>query len=81
MSQEGERPVGAAAAGLDELTSELEAAAQRLRAGELEGDAAAELVERCAQLAARIAAGLDAESRGASEASGGAGERGQERLL
>jgi hypothetical protein len=60
---------------LEELVAELEAAAARLRAEELEPAEAAELVERCAELAARIGAGLDAQSRAASEAEG------QERLL
>jgi hypothetical protein len=67
--------------GLEKLVSELEAAARRLRDGELEGPEAAELVERCAQLAARVGAELDAESRRASDASSGASEPGQERLL
>jgi hypothetical protein len=64
----------------DELTAlveELESTAARLRSGELDPDAAAELVERCAELAARIGAGLDAESRAASQAPAA----GQERLL
>jgi hypothetical protein len=60
---------------LDELVRELEAAAERLRAGELEADEAAELVERCAGLAGQVGAELDAESRAASETEG------QERLL
>jgi exonuclease VII small subunit len=66
---------------LDELVSELEATAARLRAGELEGEEAAELVERCAQLAVQLGTELDAESRAASDDSSGAGDRGQERLL
>ena len=64
----------------DELTGlveELEATAARLRSGELDADAAAEAVERCAELAARIGSGLDAESRAASQAPAA----GQERLL
>ena len=64
----------------DELTAlvdELEAAAARLRSGALDADAAAETVERCAELAARIGSGLDAESRAASQAPAA----GQERLL
>jgi hypothetical protein len=60
---------------LDELVRELEAAAARLRTGELPAEEAAELVERCAALAGRIGAELDAQSRAASEAEG------QERLL
>ena len=60
---------------LDELVRELEAAAGRLRSGELPADEAAGVVERCAELAGRIGAELDAQSRAASEAEG------QERLL
>ena len=60
---------------LGDLIAELESVAARLRAGELEADAAAALVEQCAELAGRIGAALDAESRGASQAEG------QERLL
>jgi hypothetical protein len=60
---------------LDELVRELQSAAERLRAGELETAEAAELVERCAELAGRIGSELDAQSRAASEAEG------QERLL
>ena len=60
---------------LDELIRELEAAAERLRSGELESGEAAELVERCAELAGRLGAELDAQSRAASETEG------QERLL
>jgi hypothetical protein len=81
VSQGAKRPVGAGGAGLDELVSQLEEAAARLRTGRLEGDEAAELVERCAQLAARVAVELDAESRSASEPSSGGADPGQERLL
>jgi hypothetical protein len=59
----------------DALSRELEEVAARLRSGEIETAEAAELVERCAELAARIGAELDAQSRAASEAEG------QERLL
>jgi hypothetical protein len=59
----------------DALSRELEEVAARLRSGEIEAAEAAELVERCAELAARIGAELDAQSRAASEAEG------QERLL
>ena len=62
---------------LEKLIDELEAAAQRLRSGELDADEAAEVVQRCADLAARIGAGLDAESRAAQQAPA----TGQERLL
>jgi hypothetical protein len=60
---------------LDELIAELESVAARLREGGVEPDKAAELVDRCAELAARIGGELDAESRSASEVEG------QERLL
>jgi hypothetical protein len=59
----------------DAISRELEGVAARLRSGEIETAEAAELVERCAELAARIGAELDAQSRAASEAEG------QERLL
>jgi hypothetical protein len=59
----------------DALSRELEEVAARLRSGDIEGAEAAELVERCAELAARIGAELDAQSRSATEAEG------QERLL
>jgi hypothetical protein len=48
---------------LDQLSGELERAAERLRSGELDGTAAAELVDECARLAARAAAELDREAR------------------
>ena len=60
---------------LDDLVTELENAAARLRSGELEAEEAAQLVERCAELAGRIGSELDAQSRAASETEG------QERLL
>jgi hypothetical protein len=60
---------------IDSVVRELEEAAARLRSGELDSAAAAELVERCAELAARIGAELDAQSRTATETEG------QERLL
>ena len=60
---------------LDMLIDELEATATRLRTGELDSGEAAALVERCAELAARIGSGLDAASREASQSEG------QERLL
>ena len=59
------------------LVDQLEAAAARLRSGELDADEAAAVVERCAELAGRIGAGLDAESRAAQRAPAA----GQERLL
>jgi hypothetical protein len=59
------------------LVSELETAAARLRAGELDSTEAAELVERCAELAARLGAALEGAARSSAE-----GEPpGQESLL
>jgi hypothetical protein len=52
---------------LDTLIRELEATAERLRAGELEPADAAALVERCAELAARVGTELDARARAAGE--------------
>jgi hypothetical protein len=60
---------------LGTLVDELEATASRLRSGDLDTDEAAALVERCAELAARIGSALDAASREASQSEG------QERLL
>jgi hypothetical protein len=68
MSEVGPEP-------LEVLAGELEAAAEQLRSGELDAQQAAELVERCAELAARIGAEIDARARGAAESEG------QERLL
>jgi hypothetical protein len=48
---------------LDALVLELERAAARLRSGEAAGEEAAALVERCAELAGRVSASLDAEAR------------------
>ena len=64
-----------AAPGLEELAAELEAVADKLRSEAIDGDEAADLVERCAELAQRIGADIDARSRSAGEAEG------QERLL
>ena len=61
--------------GLEELAAELEAVADKLRSEAIDGDEAADLVERCAELAQRIGADIDARSRSAGEAEG------QERLL
>ena len=63
------------APGLDELAAELEAVADKLRSEAIDGDEAADLVERCAELAQRIGSEIDARSRTAGEAEG------QERLL
>ncbi len=60
---------------LDILVRELEDAAARLRAGGLDADEAAALVERCAELAGRLGAEVDAQARRAGETEG------QERLL
>jgi hypothetical protein len=57
---------------LDELIRELESTAERLRSEQLEPAEAAELVDRCAELAARVGGELDARGRAAE---------GQERLL
>jgi hypothetical protein len=62
-------------AGLEELAAELEAVADKLRSDAIDGEEAAHLVERCAELAQRIGAEIDARSRSAGEAEG------QERLL
>jgi hypothetical protein len=61
--------------GLDELAAELEAVADKLRSEAIDGEEAADLVERCAELAQRIGSEIDARSRTAGEAEG------QERLL
>jgi hypothetical protein len=47
---------------LDELTDQLEQAAARLRSGDLGADAAAQLVDECARLAARAGAELEREA-------------------
>jgi exonuclease VII small subunit len=60
---------------LESLSQELESVAAKLRAGDVDADEAASLVERCAELAAELGSELDAESRGAAESEG------QERLL
>lgn len=60
---------------LGELAKQLEEVAGRLRAGAVGPDEAADLVERCAELAAALGAEVDARARQAGEAEG------QERLL
>jgi hypothetical protein len=50
-------------ADLDELTARLERLAEALRAGHLEADAAAELVDECARVAAEAAGELDRQAR------------------
>ena len=63
---------------LDAAVRELERTAVRLRTEELGPEEAAELVERCAELAGRLGAALDREA----DARSGAGpDPGQERLL
>ena len=57
---------------LDELVRELETVAERLRQEQLDPAEAAELVDRCAELAGRVGGELDARGRAAE---------GQERLL
>jgi hypothetical protein len=59
----------------ESLSQELERVAARLREGNLDPAEAAELVDHCAELAARLGSELDAQSRAASESEG------QERLL
>jgi hypothetical protein len=48
---------------LEDAIAELQQAAERLRAGDLDGDEAAALVERCADLAADIGQALEREVR------------------
>jgi hypothetical protein len=57
------------------LAEELEAVAGKLRSGAVDPDEAADLVERCAELAARLGGEIDARARAAGESEG------QERLL
>ena len=62
---------------IDELVAELEQTAARLREGQLDQGEAAQLVERCADLANRVGAQLEREAR-----AGAAGDPpGQEQLL
>jgi exonuclease VII small subunit len=61
---------------LEELVAELENTADQLRAGDLSPEDAAAAVERCAELAARVGATLDAEAREPDET-----RPGQEELL
>ena len=62
---------------IEDLVAELESAANQLRRGDLEQGQAAELVERCADLANRVGAQLERDARDAA-----AGEPpGQEQLL
>ena len=54
---------------LEEVVEDLEDAARRLREDDLDGDAAAELVERCARLAAEAVEALERRVR--TEPAGG----------
>ena len=56
MSEVGPEP-------LEVLAGELEAAAEQLRSGDLDSDQAAELVERCAELAARLGSEVERLAR------------------
>lgn len=49
---------------VDSIAAELERAAERLRAGEIEPAEAADLVERCAQLATQLGSELDRRASG-----------------
>ncbi len=60
---------------LEELAAELESVADKLRSEAVDSNEAADLVERCAELAQRIGTEMDARSRSAAESEG------QERLL
>jgi exonuclease VII small subunit len=62
---------------LDDAVAELERAAARLRSQDIDPEEAAELVERCAELAARAGAALDRQAAAAQ----GDPSPGQERLL
>jgi hypothetical protein len=62
---------------LDSLIDDLEQTAAQLRSGELDADAAAQAVERCAEIASQLGSELDLQARAAT-----AGEPpGQEKLL
>ncbi len=52
---------------LIELSARLQETAQRMRAGELEPDAALALIEECARLAAEASAQVDERARAAVE--------------
>ena len=63
--------------GIEDLIAELEQAAARLREGKLDQGEAAQLVERCADLAGRVGSALEREARSSEAGS----PRGQEQLL
>jgi hypothetical protein len=52
---------------LEDLVGELEGAAARLRSGRISPEQAAALVERCADLAARVDSELERQARAARE--------------
>jgi hypothetical protein len=60
---------------LDALAEELESVADKLRAEAVDADEAADLVERCAEIAARLGSEIDSRARETSESED------QERLL
>jgi hypothetical protein len=66
---------------LDDLVAELESAAARLRAGKLDADEAAGLVERCAELAGEVGAELERQGRAGRRDDADEAASGQERLL
>ena len=55
---------------LDEAVAELERTAARLRSEEVSPEEAAELVERCAEIAARVSAELDRRAASDDQAPG-----------
>ncbi len=61
---------------LTDLVAQLDQAAEQLRGGEIHPSAAADLVERCAELAARLGAELERLAR-----AGEGSSPGQETLL
>jgi exonuclease VII small subunit len=65
-------------ADLDALISQLEGAATQLRSGDIDAEQAAELIERCAELAASLGSELD---RAAREVERDPAAEGQEQLL
>lgn len=66
---------------LQDLTDRLEQTAAKLRAGELEPEQAARLVEDCARLAGEAATELDRRARAAADAGAAGQARGQGELL
>ena len=63
---------------LDRLVERLERAAEQLRTGDLDPDAAASVVEQCAATASQASAELERLVRDAAQEQG---DRGQDRLL